>query len=877
MNKDKTLFFYQIGGSLRSDSPSYVKRAADRELEDALNQGQFCYVLNSRQMGKSSLRVRTMSILKTKRIACISIDLNGIGTRVTAKQWYGSIMLEIVRACNLNYREWSEWIKKEAKKDLAPIQLLSRFIEDILLVKVKSDIVIFIDEIDRVLSQKFSLDDFFALVHSCYEKRPINPKYCRLTFAFLGVAAPRDLIKDKAQSPFNFGKSIDLQGFTTKEAEPLKLGFLDKVADPEKTLAEILYWTAGQPFLTQKICKLIIEKKLGVVEVVEKYIIKNWQTNDEPEHLRTIHDRLRYGNPEQTICLLGWYRDILQKKAVFLDDPVARIELRLSGLVVERHGKLEVNNPVYAKVFNLAWVDEQLAQLRPYATQLSKWINTNDPAYLLRGEELQATLDWAKDKTLANADYKFLAASQELEKQKIENKLVEVESANRLLNDVRKQAIKKVKKQRLKKRLLAKIALAVVGFVLLTRSTGILQAWEWSLLDRFFVWRLSDALDPRIVVVTITEKDIQALGGYPVSDRILATAIENLKEYRPSVIGLDLYRDLPVPPGHQDLKETLNSTNNLYVLERAIGEAVAPPSNVERDRVGFSDVVIDSDSRLRRGLLSSGRGKNRKYSLGTRLALHYLKQQEIEPKQLNNNRYLLGKTVLRPLTSNSGGYVGANTGGYQILLNYWGTQANFKQYSLTHVLNDKIATEDIRDRLVFIGTIATSVHDDFDTPYRGKMRGVLIHANIASQLISAAIDGRPLLRTHNKFSEFLMVLSVGIIGVITSRRLRSPVAIALNICASGIILIVTCYLAFLLGWWLPLVPAFLTLTISIIAAILIRKKQRDFLRFEYTLKALSAELETNPKVAIKALETLERSEDRAKSHRIKQEIKGIGD
>ena len=877
MNKDETSSYYQAGGSLRSDSPCYVERAADRQFKEALKQGQYCYVLNSRQMGKSSLRVRAMSELQAEGIVCVFIDLTGIGTRLTVKQWYGSIMLEIVGTCDLD-REWSEWIEKEGKKDLAPIQFLSRFIKDILLVKVKSKIIIFIDEIDRVLSQKFSLDDFFALIHSCHEKRHHDPNYRRLTFTLLGVAAPRDLIEDKAQSPFDVGKLIDLQGFKLEEAKPLKLGLVNKVADPEKTLAEILAWTAGQPFLTQKICQIVrreADKKseFTIAKIVEEHLIKDWQVKDEPEHLRTIYDRLCYQNSEKTICLLGWYRDILQKKAVFIDDPVAQIELRLSGLVVERHGNFEVNNLIYTKVFNLAWVDAQLAQLRPYASQLSQWIDTNNPVYLLKGKELQVTLKWAKDKTLANTDYKFLNAGQELEQQ-------EVEFANKLLNDVKKQAIKKVNKQPLKKKLLAKIALAAVGFILLIRSTGILQTWEWNLLDRFFDWRVSDALDPRIVVVTINEKDLQTVG-HPVNDRVLATTIENLKEYKPSAIGLDLYRDKSVPPGHRDLQRTFNSTDNLYLLEKVIGEAVAPPSNVNRDRIGFSDVVVDSDDKVRRALLSLVRGENEKYSLGTKLALHYLKQQDIEPKQLNNHLYLLGKTMLGPLTPNSGGYVRADTGGYQILLNYWGRQANFKQYSLTDVLNDRIPVKDMRDCLVLIGTTAESVKDNFLTPYSSQggssseMRGVFIHANVASQLISAAMDGRPLLRTHNKFREFLTILSVGIIAVITSWRLRSPIAIAFNICASGIILMVTCYLAFLSGWWLPLVPALLTFALAAVATVFIRNKQRDRLKFIYALKALSAEFETNSQVAIKALEALERSEDKTKSYRIRQEIKKL--
>ncbi|MEM7759374.1 MAG: AAA-like domain-containing protein, partial [Cyanobacteria bacterium P01_A01_bin.40] len=320
MNQDHTRFSYQIGGSLAYQSPSYVERKADRELEQALQQGQFCYVLNSRQMGKSSLRIRAMAKLQAAATVCIFIDLTGMGTQeLTSEKWYAGIMRSLVSGCQLQF-DWRSWWRQQ-RDLLTPVQRLSLFIESVLLREIKQKIVIFIDEIDRVLSQKFSLDDFFALIHSCYQQRQINADYDRLTFTLLGVAAPRDLIEDKTQSPFNLGTAIKLEGFQIDEASPLMLGLIERVAHPRQILTEILAWTGGQPFLTQKLCQLVVEQAKNQTEIklstlIEQYLIYDWETQDEPEHFRTIRDRLCYRNSRQTIRLLGLYRQVLQHQII---------------------------------------------------------------------------------------------------------------------------------------------------------------------------------------------------------------------------------------------------------------------------------------------------------------------------------------------------------------------------------------------------------------------------------------------------------------------------------------------------------------------------------------------------------------------------------
>ncbi|MDJ0632589.1 MAG: CHASE2 domain-containing protein [Xenococcaceae cyanobacterium MO_188.B29] len=893
MTDDNEIFSYQIGGSLASTSPSYVERQADRELDEALREGQFCYILNSRQMGKSSLRVRAMERLQAEGTVCIFIDLTGMGTQdLTPEKWYAGIIRSIVSACQLRLN-WRNWWRE--KRDLCtPAQRLNLFIEEVLLVEVSSKIVIFIDEIDRVLSQKFSLDDFFALIHSCYQKRQVNPDYNRLTFTLLGVAAPRDLIRDKTQSPFNVGKAINLEGFKLEEAFPLMLGLANRVSDPQNLLADILSWTGGQPFLTQKLCQLVREQgncHWKIEEIVEKHIIDDWEKQDEPEHLRTIRDRLCYRDSSKTIRLLGLYREIVQQGRVPFNNSCEQRELCLSGLVVERQGNLEVNNPIYAWVFNLAWVDNQLSQLRPYDRSLIDWVATDyrDPNHLLTGKDLQDALTWALGKSLADIDYRFLVASQDLAKQEAQDALAAVEAASQLLATARKQARQRVNKQRLEKKGLAQIALGVTGFILLMRFTGILQSWEWNLLDRFFRWRVADAQESRIVVVTIDEDDIKTVGQWPIPDGTLATAIKNLQAQQPSAIGLDIYRDLPVPPGNQDLIELFNSTPNLYVVEKVIDYSIPPPPNVSPTQVGFADQVLDSDGKVRRALLSLvGDDEQKRLSLSTKLALHYLQERKIQLEPLNQdrdnasfaNRYRLGKAIFTRFTGNDGGYVGADSGGYQILLNFWGTEANFRQYSLKEVLNKEITPENIRDRLILIGSTAESIKDFFYTPYSQgwfsspqKMYGVFIQAKITSQIISAAMDNRPLLRTHNELSESLWILLWGIIGAIISWRLQSSVSITLSVILTSSLLIIICYLAFLLGWWLPVVPSLLTLVATIITAILIRNRQRDRRKFDNTLAFLLKEYRERPIVGRIALEYLKQSENKDKSCLIDQKIK----
>jgi WD40 repeat protein len=368
--------FYVTGGTLQRDAPSYVERQADRDLFEGLSRGDFCYVLTARQMGKSSLVAHTTAGFRAVGAAVVNLDLTAIGQNLSVEQWYDGLLAKVGRDLALEDELEEHWLEHER---LGPLQRWMSSLREVVLRVRVGRVVLFVDEIDAVQSLPFSTDEFFAAIRECYNRRAEDPEFGRLSFCLLGVASPSDLIRDPRTTPFNIGKRIELTDFTPAEAAPLAGGLGREEPLGATLLQRVLYWTGGHPYLTQRLCQALTEDPSATaaasVDRVCEGLFLSHRARERDTNLLFVSDWLLRSATEVS-HLLSLYARVHSPRQKVPDDetdPLVGL-LRLSGIVREQDGYLQVRNRIYARVFDRAWIethmpDAELRRLRALARE----------------------------------------------------------------------------------------------------------------------------------------------------------------------------------------------------------------------------------------------------------------------------------------------------------------------------------------------------------------------------------------------------------------------------------------------------------------------------------------------------------------------------
>ena len=340
--------------------------------------------------------------------------------------------------------------------------------------------------------------------------------------------------------------------------------------------------------------------------------------------------------------------------------------------------------------------------------------------------------------------------------------------------------------------------------------------------------RPNEGLDKRLLLVTITEDDVQfqpvaERGAASISNRSLNLLLAKLEQAKPRAIGLDIYREAPLEIRDRKLAKGMENSDRLFAICNYGNPGVPPPPDILPEHQGFNNVLLDRDRTLRRHLLavSSSSPCQNKYALSWQLATHYLAKAGIY-RQISPQNYLqLGKTVFKILETNTGGYHNLDASGHQILLNYRSTSQIAETVTLQEIIGDRFNLEFIKDRIVLIGTTAPSFNDDnWRTPYSmgnwsvSTMSGVEIQAHMVSQILSAVLDNRPLIWWLSKPGEVIWIWFWSLVGTVLVWRFPSPRSAILGVGAAASLLCISCWILLIVnGGWLPLVPSIIVLLV----------------------------------------------------------------
>jgi len=397
-------------------------------------------------------------------------------------------------------------------------------------------------------------------------------------------------------------------------------------------------------------------------------------------------------------------------------------------------------------------------------------------------------------------------------------------------------------------------SIAVTGLLLGVRQLGGLQPLELAAFDLMVRLSPEESPDPRLLVVKITEADIKAVKQYPIPDGTLAQLLRELAQHQPKAIGIDMARDVPKEPGHKELVTQFQNPKIIAITFMGNNnlERVPPPPAIPAERIGFSDVVTDPDNIIRRNFLYAATQTETLSSFSLRLSLAYLTSKGISPKLTPTGKVQLGKVVFPKLQANSGGYQTLDDGDYQILLNYRSPRHLARQVTLTEVLQGKVDPSLIKDKIVLIGVTAPTVNDLFYTPYSAtetgdpRMAGVLIHAQMVSQILSAVLDNRPLFWFWPEWLEVVWIAGWSLISGVLVARISNLLIFGLSSLALLAALFGSVMVVFLQAGWIPLAAPALA-SIGTGATVVVYQMQQSKRQKQMVMKLLGQQ--TSPAIA----------------------------
>ena len=355
---------FHVSGTLRHDAPCYVEREADRDLLQGLLKGEFCYVLTSRQMGKSSLMARTANRLRERNEHVVTLDLTAIGQNVSVEQWYDGLLGRIGRRLDLENELDEYWL---AQQRMNPVRRFFAALREVVLTRCSGRVVLFVDELDVVRSLPFETDEFFAAIRECYNRRAEDAELNRLSFCLLGVATPSGLVANHHLTPFNIGKRVVLTDFKLSELAPLADGLGQARELAARLMERVFFWTNGQPYLTQRLCQAVLKHQATSDEKVDALCFELFlssRASERDDNLIFVRERVL--RSQVGIKVLRETYGRITNEAMTTpddeDDPAIN-ELLLAGLIASAKGKLRIRNRIYDQVFSNAWWDSKLRAL----------------------------------------------------------------------------------------------------------------------------------------------------------------------------------------------------------------------------------------------------------------------------------------------------------------------------------------------------------------------------------------------------------------------------------------------------------------------------------------------------------------------------------